>query len=370
MAQKHMKVELAVIGGGPAGLAAAIEAARNGVQVAVFDENKRPGGQLFKQIHKFFGSEEHQAGRRGHDIGCSLLLESRDLGVDMELDTIVWGFEPGRLGIENDGRSSIVETRKVLIATGASENPLCFPGWTLPGVMGAGAAQTMMNVHRVLPGRKVIVIGSGNVGLIVTYQLLLAGAEVVAVVESLPKIGGYIVHAVKIRRAGVPILTSCVLCKAEGRNEVEKATVMSVDNNGNPIPGTERILPVDLICVAVGLRPLAELCWITGCKLEHLASLGGHVPLHDESMRTTVEDVYVAGDVAGVEEASTAMEEGRLAAIAIAEELGYLRPKKAEDKKESIRERLKALRLGPFGDMRREAKMRLMRYWKKRRNEK
>jgi len=361
MAKENLACELAVIGGGPAGLAAAIETAKTGARVSLFDENEKPGGQLFKQIHKFFGSKEHQAGIRGHDIGYHLLDECQKVGVDTRLNTAVWGMEDNKIGIVNGRASRIVDAKRIIIATGASENPLSFPGWTLPGVMGAGAAQTMMNVHRVLPGTKVLMVGSGNVGLIVSYQLLLAGAEVLAVVEALPKIGGYVVHAAKLRRAGVPILTSTSILEARGKEAVEEATICSLDNNLSPIKGCERTLKVDLICLAVGLSPLAELCWMAGCKFKHLPELGGFVPIHDENMKTTLSYLYLAGDVAGVEEASSAMEEGKLAGVSVAEELGYLKKDEAEEEKDRIRKRLSSLRLGPFGDMRAKAKLELMR---------
>ena len=361
MAKENLACELAVIGGGPAGLAAAIETAKAGARVSLFDENEKPGGQLFKQIHKFFGSKEHQAGIRGHDIGYRLLDECQKVGVDTRLNTVVWGIEDNKIGITDGRTSKLVDAQRIIVATGASENPLSVPGWTLPGVMGAGAAQTMMNVHRVLPGTKVLMVGSGNVGLIVSYQLLLAGAEVLAVVEALPKIGGYVVHAAKLRRAGVPILTSTSILEARGKEAVKEATICSLDEKLCPLEGCERILKVDLICLAVGLSPLAELCWMAGCKFKYLSELGGFVPIHDENMRTTLSYLYLAGDVAGVEEASSAMEEGKLAGVSVAEELGYLKKDTVEEEKYRIRKRLSSLRLGPFGDMRTKAKLELMR---------
>lgn len=354
-------VDIAVIGAGPAGLAAAIEAAKAKARVVVFDENLSPGGQLFKQIHKFFGSREHLAGTRGYRIGEMLLKEASEAGVEIRLGTVVYGvFEPLTLGLVNGDKSWACSARAIVVATGAMENTMAFPGWTLPGVMGAGAAQTMVNIHRVLPGRKVLMVGSGNVGLIVTYQLLQAGAEVAAIVEAADKIGGYGVHASKVRRAGVPILLSHTVKEAYGNGQVEGATVVKLDRQWHPIPGTERSFDVDTICVAVGLSPLAELLWMMGVEFTWDGRLGGHVPLHDEDMRTTMEGVYVAGDVTGIEEASSAMEEGRLAGIAAAEHLGYLDPAEALRRKEAVRARLDALRSGPFGQARKEAKLRLV----------
>ena len=150
----QLKTELAVIGAGPAGLCAAIEAAKNGVDVTIIDENRKPGGQLFKQIHRFFGSEEHLAGTRGFEIGNMLLEDARKYNVKVMLDNVVWGIFPDlKIGISDDNRATVVEAEKIIITTGAVENSLAFPGWTLPNIMGAGAAQTMINVNRVLPGQ-------------------------------------------------------------------------------------------------------------------------------------------------------------------------------------------------------------------------
>jgi len=358
----EVKTALAVIGGGPAGLCAAIEAARRGVEVTLVDENLRAGGQLFKQIHRFFGSEEHLAGIRGVTIGEMLQEDARKHGVRVLLNTVAWGLFPDRqVGVSSpDGGVDTLEARKVVVATGAIENSLSFPGWTLPNVMGAGAAQTMVNVHRVLPGQRVLVVGSGNVGLIVAYQLLQAGAEVVAVVEALPGISGYQVHASKIVRMGVPILCRHTVLRALGSECVQKAEIAQVDEKLGPVPGSERLLEVDLICIAVGLRPLAELCHMAGVRFQYHPALGGHVPLHDADMQTTLPGVYVAGDVSGIEEASSAMEEGRLAGVAVSLAAGKADPLQGAKDLAEARRRLRALRLGPYGDDRFEAKEKIV----------
>jgi thioredoxin reductase len=355
------KTEIAVIGAGPAGLAAAIEAARAGAQVTLIDENERPGGQLFKQIHKFFGSKEHRAGTRGVEIGVDLLEEAKRVGVITRLNTVVYGLYHDKcLGLACGDHSEDLQTQAIILATGASENVLAFPGWTLPGVMGAGAAQTLINIHRVLPGRRILMVGAGNVGLIVTYQLLQAGAEVVAIIEGLPVIGGYGVHASKVRRAGVPILTSHTIVSAEGGESVERAVIAQVDNRWQVLCGTEQTLEVDTVCLAVGLSPLAELAWMAGCRFSHVPTLGGWVPLHDQDMQTSVPGIYIAGDVAGIEEASTAMEEGRLAGLAAAGTLCHLSPEVGEIKKSEVRDRLAALRWGGFGEGRAVAKRQII----------
>lgn len=201
------RYDLIVIGAGPAGLSAAIEAAKCGMKPVVFDENARPGGQLFKQIHKFFGSKEHKAKIRGFKIGEDLLKEAEEYGVEVVLNATVIGLYPEKEITVRIG--DIVKHFKgdyILIATGASENMVTFKGWTKPGVIGAGAAQTMMNLHHVMPGERVLMLGTGNVGLVVSYQLLQAGCEVAALVDAAPRIGGYGVHAAKVARCGVPFI--------------------------------------------------------------------------------------------------------------------------------------------------------------------
>ncbi len=351
------KTPVAVIGAGPAGLSCALEVLDNGGNVVILDENAEPGGQLFKQIHKFFGSQDHQAGTRGIEIGKKLLNQLEKKQARVLLGAVVYGiFDNKRIGYIKDGKEFLLEADHIVVATGASENPLAFPGSTLPGVMGAGAAQTLINIHRVLPGEKVLMVGSGNVGLIVSYQLIQAGARVVAIVEAAPKIGGYGVHAAKLSRAGVPFYTRHTIKKLTGTEQIESAIVAALDQEGSFIPESEIYFDVDTVCISVGLSPLTELLWICGCDFIFIPEVGGHVPKHDLNMQTNIQGLYVAGDVTGIEEASSAMEEGRLAGIACAEKLGLICPEKAFLKKQEIWKRLKQLRDGPFGKQRYQAK--------------
>ena len=354
---KKISTEIAIIGAGPAGLCAAIEASRLGAKVTLIDENSLPGGQLFKQIHKFFGSKEHLAGVRGYEIGKQLLDELEKSDANVMLGSVAYGiFADNTIGIVQDKTHYALKAEKIIIAAGGKENYMDFPGSTLPGVMGAGAAQTMINVNRVLPGKHVVMLGSGNVGLIVSYQLMQAGANVEALIEAAPAIGGYGVHAGKIRRAGVPIYTSHTIKEVYGDGKVEGVIMAEVDENFNVIPGTERAIAADTVCLAVGLNPMTELAHIAGCDFTFIPALGGHVPLHDDNMETTKSGVYVAGDITGVEEASSAMEEGKLAGIASAASLGYLSKEKAEELKKEVQNRLSSLRTGAFGEKRQKAK--------------
>jgi thioredoxin reductase len=358
-----METEILIIGAGSAGLSAAIAARQAGARVLVVDENRKAGGQLVKQIHKFFGREENFAGMRGIDIGERLYREARSLGVRTWLDAVAWGFFEGSfVGILRRERSFPLRYKKLLIASGASEKVLSFPGWTLPGVMGAGAVQTLVNLHRVLPGKKVLMVGSGNVGLIVGYQLLQAGIEV-TIVEALPEIGGYGVHAEKVRRAGVPVLLSHSIKEALGRDSVEGAVIQRVDRSLNPIPGTESGIEADTICLAVGLRPQIETLEQAGGLTTYVEKLGGFVPIHSALMETTVPDLFVAGDCAGIGEASSAMEEGRIAGLTMAESLGYP-SRRINGPRQEAMSRLEELRKGPFGEPVHAAKSVVFAKWK------
>ncbi len=353
--------EVAIIGAGPAGLSAAIGLAEVGLHPVVIDENDYPGGQLVKQIHKFFGGKEQLAGMRGDEIGRTLFSEAKRLGTRFLLSTAAYGvFGDGHIGIHDRNRNvlGLVKTRRIILATGARENPLWFPGWTLPGVMGAGALQTMINVHRVIPGKRIVIVGSGNVGLIVAYQALQAGIEVLAVCEALPTVGGWKVHAAKLRRHGVPILLQTTVEQALGDQEVQRVVLVRLGENGRPDPTTRWTVEADAVCIAVGLSPLAELAWMAGCRCAYVEELGGWVPAHDEWMQTTVRTVWVAGDVAGIEESSAAMEEGRLAALAVSGSLGVLAKEVALERGENVRARLRELRGGPYGEFVRRAKER------------
>lgn len=341
------RYDLIIIGAGPAGLSAAIEAAKSGLKVIVFDENAKPGGQLFKQIHKFFGSKEHKAKIRGFKIGEDLLREANDNGVEVLLNAVVVGLYLDKevtVSVEQEIRH--YKGDAVIVATGASENMVTFDGWTLPGVIGAGAAQTMMNLHSVRPGNKVLMLGSGNVGLVVSFQLLQAGCEVVALVDAAPKVGGYGVHAAKVARCGVPFYLSHTIMKAEGTDRVRGVTIGEVDADWKIIPGSSKHFEVDTICLAVGLSPMSQLTKMAGCRMKDTPT--GYVPECDETGATSIPGIFVAGDVSGIEEASSAMIEGRIAGISAAQYLGFLKKEEQTEKTEELHKALLSLREGMF----------------------
>ena len=348
------RYDLIIVGAGPSGLSAAVEAAKRGLKVVVFDENEKPGGQLFKQIHKFFGSKEHRAKVRGFVIGQQLLDEADEAGVEVLLNATVIGlYQDHEVVVKMGDGVHHYKGDAVIIATGAAENMVTFPGWTLPGVIGAGAAQTMMNLHGVRPGSKILMLGSGNVGLVVSFQLMQCGCDVVALVDAAPRVGGYGVHASKIARTGVPFYLSHTIVKAEGEDHVTGVTIAEIDSSFKFIPGTEKHFDVDTICLAVGLSPMSQLLKMAGCKMEDNPKRGGQVPVCDEYGRTSVPGLYVAGDVSGIEEASSAMIEGRMAGVVAAEYLGYVDEAARDAELSEFVRALDGLRQGMFAPVNR-----------------
>ena len=359
--KKTVEVDILVIGAGPAGLCAAIEAANQNATVLIVDENQFVGGQLVKQTHKFFGSKQEKAGTRGIYIAKELEKEIQDLQkkgkIGLMLDSTVIGYyEVDKKNYHKFGvvkrekyQSTLYEVncKSAIFACGAMENMLLFPGNDLPGVYGAGAVQTLMNVYGVKPGNKVLMVGAGNVGLIVSYQLLQAEIDVSYVVEAAPKIGGYNVHAAKLRRCGVPILTSYSIKEVFGKDKVEGALIVKLDDKWEPIKGSEKKIKCDTVCLAVGLTPSTRLLFQTGVNLVFIPEAGGYIALHDDLMHTSVKGLYVAGDASGIEEASTAMIEGKIAGLAAAVSLGF---DKNKDLLKKYKIELKNLRAGPFGE--------------------
>jgi len=297
-------VEVLILGGGPAGLSAAVELGKRGVDTLIVDDKSRLGGKLLLQTHKFFGSvEDSHAGTRGFEIARILEEEVRKLeSVEIWLNTTAVGVFSDRIvGVVKGNLYRKIRPMKLLVATGAREKMLSFPGNTLPGVYGAGAFQTLVNRDLVRSSDRTLIVGGGNVGLIAGYHAIQAGIEVVALVEALPQVGGYKVHADKLKRLGVPIHTSHTVVSATGKDRVEKVTIAALDPQWKIVPETYKTFDVDTVLIAVGLAEVNEFYTKAG----------------DWGM-----DVYSAGDASEIAEASAAMFTGKIEGLKIAGSLG------------------------------------------------
>jgi NADPH-dependent 2,4-dienoyl-CoA reductase/sulfur reductase-like enzyme/Fe-S-cluster-containing hydrogenase component 2/bacterioferritin-associated ferredoxin len=300
------EIDVLIIGAGPAGLAAAVELGKLGVETLVLDDKDRPGGKLVLQTHKFFGSvEDSYAGTRGFEIAAILADEIGKLdSVDIWLNTTAVGVFSDKIvgavkGVKNKQYRQI-RPKKLLIATGAREKMLSFPGNTLPGIYGAGAFQTLVNRDLIKSSEKVLIVGGGNVGLIAGYHAIQAGIEVVALIEALPQVGGYKVHADKLKRLGVPILTGHTVVAATGQDKVEAVTVARLDQDWKVVPDTHKTYAVDTVLIAVGLAEVNEF----------------YLKARQWGM-----DVFCAGDAQEIAEASAAMFTGKIEGLKIAQSL-------------------------------------------------
>ena len=299
-----VEVQVFVIGGGPAGICAAIELGRLGVGVLIVDDKQELGGKLSLQTHNFFGSvADCYARTRGVDIGHLLADQLAALPtVKVWLDsTVVGAYTDGKFGVAGPDGYRLVTPQTVLVAAGAREKSLSFPGCDLPGVYGAGAFQTLVNRDQVSCAEKLFVVGGGNVGLIGAYHALQAGIDVVGLVEALPRCGGYKVHEDKIRRLGVPVLTSHTVLRVEGEESAQRVVIAAIDDKFQVIPGTERSFEVDTVLIAVGLSPVDELL---------------------QKAREYGMTVYSAGDAEEIAEASAAIFSGKIIGRRIARDLG------------------------------------------------
>jgi sarcosine oxidase, subunit alpha len=251
-----------IMGGGPAGLSAAIEIASKGVNVIIADDKNLLGGKLGLQTHNFFGSaKECYAGVRGMDIGTILsdkVYKFDNITVWLN-SPVVGAFSDKKIGVVKDGKYVLVQAERFLVTAGAREKALAFPGCDLPGVYGAGAFQTLVNRDMVKSSDKLFVLGGGNVGLIAAYHALQAGIDVFGLAEAMSECGGYKVHLDKIKRLGVPVWTSHTVIQAIGDGKLEKIIVAKIDENFLPIPGTEAEIEIDTLLIAVGLSSVNEM---------------------------------------------------------------------------------------------------------------
>ena len=317
-AVSELDADALIIGGGPAGLAAALELGALGASVIVLDDKHRLGGKLILQTHKFFGSvKDCHAGTRGIDIATKLETEiSSHPNVKVWLNSYaVAVFSDKKVGVVHDGQYVLVRPRTLLVAAGAREKSLPFPGNTLPGVYGAGAFQTLVNRDLVAPSKRLFIIGGGNVGLIAAYHAVQAGIEVAGLAEGAAQVGGYKVHADKIKRLGIPVFTSHTVLRAEGRERVERVVLAEVDKDWRPIRGTEKVFGIDTLLVAVGLNPCDEL-------YTQAVSFGMNV--------------YSAGDAQEIAEASAAIFSGRIAGRKMALNLGLTHEPMPKDWEEKL----------------------------------
>ena len=344
-------VEVLVIGAGPAGIAAATEAAKLGAQVLLVDEHPVSASLMGLDTPLYFGGRMTSAVQRQARMVEQLLASSPDLeaamelGVEVTLGTYAWGAYvngPGLgtlpapvVGLADEDRAWLVGFGKLILATGARDIALSFKGWDQPGVMGANGLATLLDRYDAFSGRRIVVLGSGDLGLETARRALDRGLEVAAVIETRDGVQGDSGLAQGLRARGVEFLTGQVVHQAHGGLDgVSRVEV-------GPVQGPVRSIDCDTVCLAVGLAPAVELLNVLGGALESDSLRGGHAPVTRDGVSTSLPNVFVAGDCAGLAQGN-AIAQGIAAAQAALG--GAVEPLATEPRHDSLRYQLDWMR--------------------------
>jgi D-hydroxyproline dehydrogenase subunit alpha len=339
------RTDVAVVGAGPAGMAAALAAAEAGADVTLIDEYLRAGGQFFKRAGDAFALQPAQRSRE-HDTGEELRRALGQERIRLWTGALVWGaFPGGTLAVYRDGRSEILQFKALVIATGAHDRPVAFPGWTLPGVMSAGGAQTLAKTQWVKPGQRMLLAGAGPFLLPVAQQLIRCGVEIVAILEATrpaewlrhvpalwgqwPRFAEAYDYWRSLRAARVPTLYGHKIVRALGKDGVEAAVIARVDHGWRAIAGTERSLQVDAIAIGYGFLPNLELAMCCDCALRWDACARAWFVATDRKLATSCPNIFAAGEVTGIAGSAMAIQEGTLAGIGAAEVVGAISAEEA-----------------------------------------
>lgn len=366
--------DVAIVGAGPAGLAAAALLREHDVRVVVIDEQLRAGGQILRQPPAGFRVEHWLPGRLYDRVKQVLRAGGDRTDIDWRFGTTVLGLTrsasfrtqdgcaaPHRLWIHDASGSGVLEAAAVLVAAGCYERPLAFPGWTLPGVMGAGAIQAFVKSQQFVPGERFVLAGSHPLQLVVADQLLRAGAQVAAVVfTQQPARAGALLRyplaliqqpqqmlttagiLVRLRRAGVAVKFGATIVRADGGDSVSSATLAPL--RGGVVDGSRlQVLECDRIGVCHGFIAASELARQAGANVRWGEYEGGWLIEHDAWFESSVANLFVAGEVTSVTGADAALEKGRIAAVGMLRALGRVGESEAHRLAAAPRRRLRRL---------------------------
>lgn len=331
--------EVAVVGAGPGGLSAALAAARAGARVTLIDMYQSMGGQYLREAASRSAGRPSSRQVRGRRLRDRVIAA----GVRVLTETTVWGTFGGKvLALQGEDAPACLQAESIIIATGAYEKAVAFPGWTLPGVMTTGAAQVLLG-QGVVPGKRVLFAGTGPMQLLTAMEVVQAGGKAVSVLEGRRDVGP-LSEALKgawgqwarmaegvrsycsLLARGVRIRLGWGILAASGEGEVAQATVARLDSCWRPIPGTEETVLCDTICLGYGLVPSTALLAIMGARLVLRPEVGDEIPQRDDLMQTDVPGIYAVGDCAGIGGGQLALLEGDIAGIAAAAHAGHRLP--------------------------------------------
>lgn len=293
------KKELVVIGGGPAGLAAAIAAKKAGLDdIVILERDERLGGILNQCIHNGFGLHTFHEELTGPEYAQRFIDEVKDLGIDCLLNTMVLDLDADKkVTFVNENGLQTIQADSIVLAMGCRERPrgaLNIPGYRPAGIYSAGTAQKLVNIDGLMPGRNVVILGSGDIGLIMARRMSLEGAKVHVVAELMPYSGGLKRNIVQcLDDFGIPLKLSHTIVDIKGKERVERVVLAQVDENRRPVAGTEVEYPCDTLLLSCGLIPENELSKKAHIKMNTVTN----GPLVNESLETSVPGVFACGNV-------------------------------------------------------------------------